>query len=68
MKIQEEAKKYAEKLIEKLTRYTPVEFEHEYAIEVSLIHVREILDPTNLRLDCEIEFYKLVEQELIKMK
>jgi len=67
MSIQEEAKQYAEKITDLIEeKIFPRDFMDTK--EMALIHVREILDPKNDKLDCDMEFYKLVEQELIKMK
>tara|TARA_R110000868_G_scaffold309986_1_gene571205 strand:+ start:258 stop:461 length:204 start_codon:yes stop_codon:yes gene_type:complete len=67
MTIQEEAKQYAEKLAKKFVGYGMMN-ESIAKYQCALECVQEILDPENHRIDCDIEFYKLVEQELIKMK
>lgn len=77
MTLEEQAKQYALDYIESVSEFafrpSPI-FGNSYIskyhneIQITLIHVRKIIDPKNDKLDVDIEFYKLVENELLKMK
>jgi len=68
----EKAKKEAKELVEKFLRYTPVEYEYEYAKHCALLTVNEIkkslqrnIGYTQCKID--LEYYLQVEIEIEKL-
>lgn len=75
-----DAKTKAEELYDKFLQYTPVEFEHEYAIKCALICVDEMIQEYETLTDDKsswegykykplerISFFKKVKQEIEKL-
>jgi len=70
-----EAKIKAKELVEKFLRYTPVEFEYDYAKQCAIITADEILNSFGLTINGQtffaeyraIDFYEEVKQEIEKL-
>jgi hypothetical protein len=70
-----EAKIKAKELVEKFLRYTPVEFEYDYAKQCAIIAADEILNSFGLTINGQtffaeyraIDFYEEVKQEIEKL-